>query len=276
MALMRNLVTSQVQKLVRLPGFASTGARPRAFPIRQSSGVDLLGFQVQRRAQTELRAFTVTGQEVASVPFDGTGIALVGDFLTVAGDEGYEIAFQGSKESGVFNPARGVAQSAAFLGGIAVDEVNINVVGDEAPSNGGQDTGSGGGSSGPVVGCSQKLAWPSGHIYKTIGSTHFTDVRRNTIGVVLKVGARGPYPQCVEALDSKGRVLAKLGLYSRGAGWAARYYAGVGCGSGTPFNGSRVASLAREGTGSSSIFMNFGGVCYGPIDATKCIGSSQC
>jgi hypothetical protein len=101
-------------------------------------------------------------------------------------------------------------------------------------------------------------------------------VRRNTIGIVVRPGGRGPFPSCVQAIDTAGNVVAQLGLYARGAGWEARYYAGVGCGTGTPFNGASVASKARANTGSPRIYMNFGGVCYGPIDAGVCIGSNQC
>jgi hypothetical protein len=200
---------------------------------------------------------------------------VVGQFST-GGD--YEVLFEGESESGILDPEKGEVVETADLAGIPVDEVNINTLGaptNSNPGDGGGDN-SGGGGGGPISQCSQSMGWPSGHIYKTIGSTHFTDIRRNTIGVVLRMGARGPFPNCVEALDTSGRVVAKLGLYARGAGWAARYYAGIGCGSGTPFNGSRVASIARANTGSSRIYMNFGGVCYGPIEATQCIGSQQC
>ena len=119
-------------------------------------------------------------------------------------------------------------------------------------------------------------SWPGTHIYKTVGSHHFTDIRRNTIGLILKNGARGPFPSCLEAKDSAGNVVAKLGLYAKGAGWAARYYAGIGCGSGTALNGAAVASRARAKTGNTNITVHFGSTCYGPINATQCIGSQQC
>lgn len=124
--------------------------------------------------------------------------------------------------------------------------------------------------------CSSIKSWPGSHIYKTVGSHHFTDIRRNTIGLILKIGAGGPYPGCVEAIDTKGNVVAKLGLYSKGAGWAARYYAGIGCGSRTPFNGGAVTAKARKNTGSSKIYMDFGSTCYGPIEASRCVGSKAC
>lgn len=277
-ALMRNVVTGQIRKLVRLPRYASTGNRPRAFPIRLASGLDLLGFQISKGSGTELRVVSMQGGQIMAAQFEGSGVSVVGDFATQAGSEGYEVSFQGGSESGTVVPTQAMVQGTAFLGGIAVDEININTVG-SAPDAGSGDSGSGGsggGSAGPVAQCSETVSWPGSHVYKTIGSTHFTDIRRNTIGVVLKNGARGPFPGCVEAIDSQGRVVAKLGLYARGAGWAARYYAGVGCGAATPFNGARVAAIARANTGKSSIYMNFGGVCYGPIDASRCIGSQQC
>jgi hypothetical protein len=272
---MKNLVTGDMRKFLRLPKFAGVGTRPRAFPVRQASGEDLLGFHVQKGQGTEIRVYTFAGAEVANAPFEGKGESVVGQFST-GGD--YEVLFEGESESGILDPEKGEVVETADLAGIPVDEVNINTLGaptNSNPGDGGGDN-SGGGGGGPISQCSQSMGWPSGHIYKTIGSTHFTDIRRNTIGVVLRMGARGPFPNCVEALDTSGRVVAKLGLYARGAGWAARYYAGIGCGSGTPFNGSRVASIARANTGSSRIYMNFGGVCYGPIEATQCIGSQQC
>lgn len=128
--------------------------------------------------------------------------------------------------------------------------------------------------SAPVVSNCQK--YPGSFIYKTVGSSHFSDVRRNTIGLILRYGAPGPYPSCVSVKDSRGNVVAKMGLYARGAGWAARYYAGIGCGAGTPYNGSAVASRAKKNTGSTKVNLDFGNRCYGPIEANRCIGSSQC
>ena len=124
--------------------------------------------------------------------------------------------------------------------------------------------------------CGTVRSWPGSHIYKTVGSHHFTDIRRNTIGLILKYGASGPFPSCISVVDTKGKEVAKMGLYAKGAGWAARYYAGVGCGGGTPFNGSSVANKAKSNTGSTKIYMDFGSTCLGPIDANQCIGSQQC
>lgn len=117
---------------------------------------------------------------------------------------------------------------------------------------------------------------PGSHIYKTIGSEHFHDIRRNTIGLIVKPGGSGPFPSCIEAKDIDGNVIAKLSLYERGNGWAARYYAGIGCGRSTPFNGNGVGSRAKKNTGTTDIILDFGSVCYGPIDASRCIGSKQC
>lgn len=281
-ARMRNMVTGQARQFSRLPKFASSGARPRAFPIRQASGADLLGFQVEKAGVTQLLVYTFAGAKVAAEVIPGSGVVSVGDFTA---SNGYEIAFQSDDESVVINPYQGELQEVPNFGGTPVDEVSIVVQG-EASSSGSEDSDSGGGESsgggsdssggGSPSQCSSVTSWPGGHIYKIIGSEHFFDVRRNTIGIVVKPGGRGPFPGCVEAIDIKGKVVAKLGLYARGAGWEARYYAGVGCGSGTPFNGGSVASKARANTGSSRIYMNFGGVCYGPIEASQCIGSKQC
>lgn len=280
-ARMRNMVTGQGRQFSRLPKFASTGSRPRAFPIRQSTGGDLLGFQVQKSGITQLLVYNFAGAQITSELVQGSGAVSVGDFT---GGDGYEIVFQGDDESVIVNPYQTEMQEISNLGGAPVDEISIAVQGETSSSDGG-GSGSGGGSSdsgggssgsGSLAQCSSVIAWPGGHIYKTMGSEHFSDVRRNTIGIVIKPGGRGPFPGCVQAIDTNGGVVAQLGLYSKGAGWAARYYAGVGCGAGTPFNGASVASKARANTGSSSIYMNFGGVCYGPIEASQCIGSKQC
>jgi len=275
---MRNIVTGEVKRFNRLPRIASQGTRPRAFPIRQTSGPDLIGFQIPSGSSTRVLVTTISGSTVYSGTFQGAGISVVGDFNS---GSGYEVAYQAAEESAVVNPVIKDKTQASFLDGVAVDEVNLNVVG--GSSSGGSNTGggsggdsSGGSSGGAVAQCSTITSWPNGHIYKTIGSEHFFDVRRNTIGIVVKPGGRGPFPSCVQAIDTAGNVVAQLGLYARGAGWEARYYAGVGCGTATPFNGSTVANRASAKTGSTSIYMNFGGTCYGPINAAVCIGSKQC
>jgi hypothetical protein len=276
MAQMKNLATGEVLKFLRLPKFAGTGTRPRAFPIPQASGENLLGFQLQKGGGSEIRIYNFAGAEITNAPFEGIGESVVGEFATGDGSQGYEVLFQGEAESVVLKPVKAEMVVVSNLGGIPVDQININTVGTPTSSNPNNGGGGDSGGGGAISQCSQTVGWPGGHIYKTIGSTHFTDIRRNTVGVVLRMGARGPYPDCVEALDTSGRVIAKLGLYARGAGWAARYYAGIGCGAGTPFNGSRLASIARANTGSSRVYMNFGSVCYGPIEASQCIGSQQC
>jgi len=271
-ARMRNLVTGEMRRLSRFPRIAVQGARPRPFAIRQEQGADLVAFQTTVGSKTRLSIFSLDGARVASTDVAGTGIAVVGEFTS---GSGYEINFQGASESVVISPSPLQVSDASYVDGVAADEININVVGTapnpDPPSDGGGDSGS-------VASCSSTIGWPSGHIYKTIGSTHFSpgDVRRNTIGVVIKPGGRGPFPSCIRAVDTSGKVVAQLGLYSRNDGWAARYYAGVGCGTGTPFNGAAVASRARSNTGSSRVYINFDGICYGPIDASICVGSSQC
>jgi hypothetical protein len=275
-ARLKNLVTNQIRQYTRMPSFAGTGTRPRAFPVRQTGAADLLGFQVPKSNGTEIRVFTLSGVEVGSALFEGKGDAVAGEYTVSAA--GFEVVFQSTAEAGAFNASSGEVNQFTPVGGVLVDEININTMG-AAVQNPSSDPGSGnegGGSGGAVANCSSVVPLPGSHIYKTHGSQHFTDVRRNTIGVVLKVGARGPFPGCVQAVDRSGRVIANLGLYSKGAGWAARYYAGIGCGASTPLNGTAVASRARSNTGSSSIYLNFGGVCYGPIEATQCYNSISC
>lgn len=126
--------------------------------------------------------------------------------------------------------------------------------------------------------CRQKKSFPRGFIYKTLGSNHFSknDVRRYSIGLIVSPAVRMSWPQCLDVLDKNGNNIAKLGLYATGSGWAARYYAGIGCASSTPFGGEKVSQLAKKRTRSTNIYIDFGKTCYGPITANRCIGSQQC
>lgn len=269
-ARLKNLVTSETVQYNRMPRFVSQNDRPRAFPIRQDDGSDLVGFATAGNGTTRIRVFSLNGTAVGSRTFEGTGQPLVGDFDANA--EGFEIWFQGSKESGIFNPNTGDVTPTTFGGDGTLDEYFINTVGTAV-----QPTPTPGPTDGVTAsGCTSVAPWPGTHIYKTRGSDHFTDIRRTTIGVILKVGAGGPFPQCIAAVDSQGNSLADLGLYQTGFGWAARYYAGAGCGTKTAFGGAAVAAAALRNTGSSNIYFKFDNVCYGPIDASRCVNSTSC
>lgn len=264
-ARLRNVATGEVKRVTRMPRFASQGARPRAFPVQQVSGSDLLAFQRNRGSAARIIVFSQDGRRVSrNVVSGSSAISVVGEFDASA--PGYEIGVQGQAQSVVISPTTSETVTDAFAGGIAVDEINVNVVGDSASGDG------------PSA-CTTISAWPGTHIYKTIGSTHFSpgDVRRNTIGLILRAGTRGPFPTCIEAIDTDGTMVAKLGRYAQGEReWAARYYAGIGCGTSTAFNGRSVASRAQSNTGSRNIYLKFGSTCFGPIDASQCQGSSQC
>lgn len=122
--------------------------------------------------------------------------------------------------------------------------------------------------------CSSIRSWPGSLIYKTIGSPHFYDCRRNTIGVIAKYGFSGPYPSRIDLLDIQGNNVGSVVLYARGGEYAARWYACIG---GAPArNGRAVADLARRNTGSSNVYFDFGNICFGPVPADKCINSKQC
>ncbi len=276
-ARMRNLVTGEVRTFTRLPPFASTGDRPRPFAVRQSSGQDLVGFNVVKNGATAVRVFSLSGVEVGNAAFEGDGDAVVGDFNDAPG---FELSFQSSSEAGVFSPVNGEIRQSVALDGTLVDEINIKTVGGFQGAVGGTspasptDTTVPGGAVGK---CSKVIPMPGSYIYKTRGSDHFTDIRRTTIGLILKLGAPGPYPSsCVQVMASNGTVITQLGLYAKGAGWAARYYSGIGCGAATPVGGSAVANLARSASGSSAIIFNMDGTCYGPVDATQCANSASC
>jgi hypothetical protein len=122
--------------------------------------------------------------------------------------------------------------------------------------------------------CSSVQPWPKNFIYKTIGSHHFTDIRRNTIGLIMTFGASVPKPQCIDVISKNGTKVGDFGFYSAGAGWYARYYGGVGCGD--AINGQALASRARKAAGDDTIYARIGSVCYGPIAASKCVGSKAC
>lgn len=284
LARMMDINSGALKQFARLPRFASQGARPRPFPIRQSSGVDLVGFSVGSGGKTSVKVFSLEGGAVSSSVFEGLGTSVVGEFLQ---GPGYEVLYDDGTNAEILNPRLIDITETVPLGGIPVDEINVNSLGLEVaaptptsiPSD---DTGNDSGGkpvSGPGLSskCSSIVSkWPRSHIYKTLGSKHFSDVRRNTIGIVVRSGGKGPFPACVDALDKNGNVVAKLGLFAMGGGWAARYYAGVLCGSGTPFGGAQVASRAQASSGSSKIYMKFNNICYGPIEANRCIGSTSC
>lgn len=272
---MMNPLTGEVRKSARFPKYISQGDRPRPVPVRGPDGRDVLLISKTSDGNTVCDFRDLSGKLIVKTTFEGEGIIVVGDF---SADAGEEIAIKTSSGFTIYNPFNTVTQNVASESGIAIDEININTLSVTAapPSNpgGGDDDN---GSTPPVAGvCSKVVAWPGSHIYKTVGSNHFTDIRRNTIGVIIKPGGVGPFPGCLIMKDSRGNEIARLGLYARGAGWAARYYAGIGCGAGTPFNGNAVAQRARSKSGSSSVVVDFGGVCYGPIEATKCLNSSSC
>jgi hypothetical protein len=126
--------------------------------------------------------------------------------------------------------------------------------------------------------CSKVAGWPSGLIYKTIGSTHFDpgDMRRTTIGLIASPGAPvSGASGCTEMYDSEGNEVARFGLYSTNDGWKFRAYSATGCG-GSGKRASEVASEALKNTNSANVYVKLGGTCYGPIDPRRCIGSSQC
>lgn len=275
LARMMDINSGAVKQFSRLPKFASQGNRPRPFPVRQSTGTDLLGFSIGSGGKTSVKVFNLEGGAVSSSVFSGTGTSVVGEFLQ---GTGYEVVYESGDFATIINPRDIDLTETVALGGIPVDEVNINSLGVETPAAAPTSTPSSGGgpSDGTPAQCSSFARMPSTHIYKTFGSKHFSDVRAKTIGLILKPGASGPFPSCIEAIDMNGNVIAKLGLYATGAGWAARYYAGIRCASRTPYGGAQVAARALQSSGSSKIYMKVGGVCYGPFEANRCINSTSC
>lgn len=285
---LHNVASGEERALGTYPGFMSAIPRPRPQPLKSATGVDVLLVPRERNGNRTVYIESLAGDTLSSFDLSSTGKVVVGDFLADAGDEFAAFSGLGTR---IINPFSGTVVDTGRVDGELVDTVNFNTFGkagavpsDSKPSKGGGGSGSsGGGEVTPIEGptqvssCSRVAGWPGSHVYKTIGSHHFTDVRRNTIGVVIKPGGQGPFPGCIQAVDTKGKVLASLGAYiPAGPGWQARYYAGIGCGSSTPLNGNAVAARARASSGSTRIYLNFGSVCYGPIDATQCVGSKTC
>ena len=275
LARMMNINSKAIKQFSRLPKFASEGTRPRPFPIRQNTGADLVGFSVGSGGKTTVRVFSLKGAALASNVFDGLGTSVVGEFLQ---GPGYEVAYEAGETAEIMNPRSVDVTETVPFGGVPVDEINVNSLGLEVPTPTPTSTPTGGGGdNGDVASkCSTILKWPSSHIYKTLGSHHFSDIRRTTIGVVIKSGGSGPFPSCIDAIDVKGNSVAKLGLYAVGSGWAARYYAGIGCGTKTPYGGAQVAARALQSGGSTKIYVKFSNVCYGAIEANRCLNSTSC
>ncbi len=247
-----------------------------AVPIAQSNGVDSLLFYEKRGSRRRVSVFNLKGGRQYGAK-QSRGTLLVGDYLADAGEE---FAIYSNGNLRVFNPFTSTATTFSGLpNGVPADHVNVEVF---EGSGGSDDTGGGGDAGGgdageDVQGCNSVRSFPtSTHIYKTVGSSHFNDIRRNTSGLIIRPGASGPFPSCIYIMDTKGNKLGAMGLYQTGGGWAARYYAGIGCGSGSPYSGSTFASKARANTGNPNILFNFGSFCLGPINAGQCIGSSQC
>jgi hypothetical protein len=275
LARMMDINSGAVKQFSRLPKLASQGNRPRPFPIRQSSGTDLIGFSVGSGGKTSVKVFNLEGGAVSSSVFSGTGTTVVGEFVQ---GPGYEVLYESGEYATILNPRAIDLTETIALGGVPVDEININSLGLAAatPTPSATPSRDGAPSAGTPAQCAKFVKLPSTHIYKTFGSKHFSDIRRKTIGLILKSGAAGPFPSCIDAIDGNGQVVSKLGLYAVGGGWGARYYAGIRCAKSTPYGGAEVASRAIQSSGSSKIYMKFGGVCYGPFEANRCVNSSSC
>ena len=279
---LKNPINGKVSLLTRYPAWVLKSSTSRPLPMKRAVGTgDAIAFTRTSKGKTLVDVRNIKGTKLKSKVLPGTGDVIVGNFLADAGDE---IAIKSSttEEFLVYNPFSDVSQTLGSRVGIAIDDVNINLLrqGSSAPppSNGGGGNPDPGPDPGPVQNCQSTKGWPGSHIYKTIGSTHFSpsDPRRTSAGLVIKEGGSGPFPSCLYVQDTQGNVLENMGLYSRNDGWEARYYAGIGCGASTALSGSAIGAKARANTGSSNIVINFGSVCYGPINATQCVGSSQC
>lgn len=269
----------------RFPSLFISRGISRPQPIRREDGTVDLFISRKRGREIQTYVYSTMGRIISKKNLPAGGELVVGDYLA---DPGQEIGIPKDDALTLFNPYTGALQNKLIARGIVVDVFNINRINRQeikpapAPENNHGSRPENGDNKNPpsesVNSCQRVAPFPGSHIYKTLGSTHFApgDVRRNTIGLVVRQGGQGPFPNCVTVVDKSGALVAKMGLYSRGNGWAARWYAGFGCGVDTPLNGAAVAAAAKANSGSTDIYFNFESVCYGPIDARQCIGSSQC
>ena len=240
--------------------------------VKDGAGKSILMVAINSGSAVRLNFINQKGRILWQTELAKDGDITVGNFTAEAGQE---VAVQDGTTYRVVNPFSRSQSTLTVPDGIAVDLININRV---KAVQSGAPTPTPTQSPGNDPDCQNPIAFPtSDFIYKTIGSSHFSDVRRNTIGLIGRPGSPAPSSSCVDVLDSQRNVVAQMGMYAQNeANWRFRVYAGIGCGSDTPYNGRTIGQKAKEKTGSTNIYFDFGGRCYGPIDATKCIGSSQC
>jgi hypothetical protein len=277
-----DLTTNTISTQGRISRFFATKGLNRPEAIRGADGEIRLLITRNQGSSVQVYIYSLKGRRYTKTVIPKDGDIILGDF---GPDAGEEVGVQQGRDLAIYNPSSGSIITRPIGDGILIDGNNSNLVEKELipPQNsGGNPSGGGNPVDPPTVGeianCASVSPFPSSYIYKMIGSTHFspTDVRRNTIGLVIRPGGPGPFPSCISVVNTNGNVLANMGLYQRGSGWEARYYAGIGCGRETPYNGETIASMARQSGNGSYILFNMGSICYGPIDASQCVGSSQC
>lgn len=128
-----------------------------------------------------------------------------------------------------------------------------------------------------ITSCGTVQSWPRTLIYKTLGSSHFSpgDPRRNAVNIIATWGYRG-YDACINILAENGESLGTMGIWPQAwSGGPYRWYGPSGCGD-LGIGGASLAAKARSKSGSSRIYAKINNICYGPIDASRCVGSSSC
>ncbi|MCB0329906.1 MAG: hypothetical protein KDD70_09585 [Bdellovibrionales bacterium] len=140
-----------------------------------------------------------------------------------------------------------------------------------------EQQGSSGGGAGLNNVCRSIVQVGGSVIWKWTGSSHFSDKRRFTAGVIVKHG--GPsVPGCAEVYDGKGNKLTSMGAYyPAGSEWKSRNYVGWGCALSASFDGKDLARKAQQSTGSPEVYLELnGGSCLRIPNAGTCYNSSQC
>lgn len=125
---LRNVMNGKVYTYNRFPKSLTSGSRPRPFPIRRSSGGDLLGFVTTDQSDTTLKVFSLRGTKIRELTFIGLGTLISGEYDNDS--EGEEVLFQNSDDLLIYNPVTGRAPSSqAKVSGTPIGEITIQTIG---------------------------------------------------------------------------------------------------------------------------------------------------
>lgn len=251
-----------------------------AMPIAQSDGTDAVLIVEKKGRKRFVVVYDLSGAVIHEAAVGNNATVIVGEYMADAGGE-YAVYISQTGQLTVTNPYT-AAQTQYTLpsGRVLADHVNVfSFRGSSGGSGGNSGGGSGGsGGSGSLGGaCSSIRDLNGSDIWKTRGSDHFSDCRRNTVGYIVAPGGQGASNSCIPVYDSKGNQIYSMGAYSpAGPPWRSRHYGCWGC-SNSSLGGSSLAAAARKNTGSSTVYLGTSGQqCVRIPDAGRCYNSSSC